>query len=646
MVFGFMADVPDKRQQELGTIRDTVESIWVAIVLAFVLRAFMFEAFVIPTGSMAPRLVGEHWDLVCPACHYDYAYGLIGGEAPRSRARKLPPGDARCPNCGFPFAAGSERTRYVNGGDRVLVLKYLYNFRSPRPWDVIVFRNPQNNQENYIKRLVGLPGETIEIVHGDVYVKQPGEEDWRIRRKTRRQVREALWHVVYDNDYPPNGEMIEAYNASRSPAEQIRPPQWRVVGAEPGEDDADGALRGRGWDLTGQNGRRFAFDAADEAVVRLDAQRRAFGVRYGYNPTARNNGVPDRRQEDICSDLKLSLSFTPDGPDSRLWMSLSAMHVPHEPEARQRLHDLGAAFEQDFRAEIRADGQIRLLRRAAPQDEWRTLAEGRVPALKPGRGYELALSHADYRVTFWFEGEPVLRTTDDQYAPHVGAIKAHLADMRRAMQGGGPLSDDQQQRYGTLRHRPLLSEAESVEFERLRRAITRFCEQWVPTPKVRIGAADGPCALTHVRLQRDVYYTEQSIQGPKDGGHGELLRYAEKLGAADGRTGWGCFGNPITLHDYENDDLDEFYVLGDNSPQSMDSRAWLSAAPTLRLWRKDRRVLHAHADGAEPIYTLGTVPRYNLIGRAFFVYWPAGFRIPGLPGLSPIPNVGRMRLVR
>ena len=55
-----MATSVEKRQHELGVIRETIESVWVAIILAFVLRAFMIEAFVIPTGSMAPRLMGEH----------------------------------------------------------------------------------------------------------------------------------------------------------------------------------------------------------------------------------------------------------------------------------------------------------------------------------------------------------------------------------------------------------------------------------------------------------------------------------------------------------------------------------------------------------------------------------------------------------
>jgi len=58
MLVGFMTAPADKAKRELTAARDTVESIWVAIVLAFVLRAFMFEAFVIPTSGPARRTLG------------------------------------------------------------------------------------------------------------------------------------------------------------------------------------------------------------------------------------------------------------------------------------------------------------------------------------------------------------------------------------------------------------------------------------------------------------------------------------------------------------------------------------------------------------------------------------------------------------
>ena len=58
-----------------SAIREGIESIAVAFVLAFLLRSFAAEAFVIPTGSMAPTLMGAHKDMLCPECGYRYQAG-------------------------------------------------------------------------------------------------------------------------------------------------------------------------------------------------------------------------------------------------------------------------------------------------------------------------------------------------------------------------------------------------------------------------------------------------------------------------------------------------------------------------------------------------------------------------------------------
>src|SRR5262245_16070839 len=57
------------------TFRETVESVVIAFILAFLFRTFEAEAFVIPTGSMAPTLMGRHKDVVCPHCGYEYRAG-------------------------------------------------------------------------------------------------------------------------------------------------------------------------------------------------------------------------------------------------------------------------------------------------------------------------------------------------------------------------------------------------------------------------------------------------------------------------------------------------------------------------------------------------------------------------------------------
>src|SRR5918911_1964307 len=51
-----------------GGWRETIESVAMAVILALLFRGFVAEAFVIPTGSMAPTLDGRHKDLRCPKC--------------------------------------------------------------------------------------------------------------------------------------------------------------------------------------------------------------------------------------------------------------------------------------------------------------------------------------------------------------------------------------------------------------------------------------------------------------------------------------------------------------------------------------------------------------------------------------------------
>jgi signal peptidase I len=168
-----------RRRKNRESFLETLESIVVAFVLAFIFRAFVVEAFVIPTGSMGPTLYGQHAEFTCSDCGYEFAVGADG----RLDSRPV------CPNCGLQQPLTARTPLY--SGDRILVLKFLYDFAEPQRWDVLVFRNPNEPEENYIKRLVGLPGETIELVRGDVTI------DGRIARKTDR-AQEALWMIVHD----------------------------------------------------------------------------------------------------------------------------------------------------------------------------------------------------------------------------------------------------------------------------------------------------------------------------------------------------------------------------------------------------------------------------------------------------------------
>src|SRR6476619_8233270 len=82
-------------------IRETVESIVIAFVLAFLFRTFEAEAFVIPTGSMAPTLMGRHKDVVCPKCGYRYQVSASEEESEDPRRQTSLCIAGKCPLCQY-----------------------------------------------------------------------------------------------------------------------------------------------------------------------------------------------------------------------------------------------------------------------------------------------------------------------------------------------------------------------------------------------------------------------------------------------------------------------------------------------------------------------------------------------------------------
>jgi len=69
----------------------------------------------------------------------------------------------------FKIPSGSMRTTLLEG-DRILVNKFIYHFRQPRRGDIIVFRFPTEPKRPFIKRLVGLGGDQVELRDGSVIV--------------------------------------------------------------------------------------------------------------------------------------------------------------------------------------------------------------------------------------------------------------------------------------------------------------------------------------------------------------------------------------------------------------------------------------------------------------------------------------------
>ena len=161
-------------------IRDICESLVVALFLAFLFKTFEAEAFVIPTGSMAPTLKGRHKDVVCDECHFRFqtsASEEVDSATNRRSGRHVVAGT--CPQCGNTQYFGDDVPETSNDkiapsftGDRILVSKVAFDQRELKRFDVSVFRSPAEPKINFIKRIVGFPNERLRIQYGDLFVQK------------------------------------------------------------------------------------------------------------------------------------------------------------------------------------------------------------------------------------------------------------------------------------------------------------------------------------------------------------------------------------------------------------------------------------------------------------------------------------------
>ena len=232
-------------------MRETVEALVVAFVLALLFRAFIAEAFVIPTGSMAPTLMGAHKDLFCDRCDINFRVGASQERSGGQMFHTLVAGI--CPNCRHVNSLNLDddyaATQTFNG-DRILVSKFAYAISDPERWDVIVFKFPGNPKQNYIKRLVGLPGETISVFGGDIYRRNLGEAP-AANEITRRPPDKllAMRHVVYDSDFQPDALVAAKYPSRWQP--------WREGASSPPDDSWSVKRSGDGLTASIDAGRRI-----------------------------------------------------------------------------------------------------------------------------------------------------------------------------------------------------------------------------------------------------------------------------------------------------------------------------------------------------------------------------------------------------
>jgi signal peptidase I len=497
-----MTDKTAAKTTTAESIANTFEWMITAFILAFVFRAFVLEAFRIPTGSMADTLMGDHFNVRCTQCGYGYEYNFNPYIQDRQRTsagggfyRMVP--SPRCPSCGY-YENASMAVPKANG-DRILVFKSLYQFVEPKRWDVIVFKNPTGPKENYIKRLIGKPGETVEIIDGDIYINE-------VLVRKPPKVQQEMWMPIYNNNYQPIRPMEGRFNEHgwRQPFTNDNNSEWQFNNpSRPVE---------------------FTLDGKPDKIniIFYDAQKgNDFRATYAYGNPMYYKYLP------FCSDLMMKF-------DAKIKDGLGSVGIGF------------TKYQTLYKAWVNSAG-LMVIEKVDSAGKTVELAKKKIGPIQKNKDFFVQFSDADHLLIFEID--------DQKLTFDLGTGK-----------------DNAGQRLSNIE------------------------------PKAIIFGSGG-LVIRNVGLYRDIHYLSTRIDAQDT-----ALRAGE--------------GNPFTLK------ANEYFAMGDNSPDSADSRIW-----------------DVEGIGNNGIsYRMGIVPQDYLVGKAFFVYWPSGFRVGNFQ-FAFIPNAGKMRYI-
>jgi len=414
--------------------REVADSLAIAFILAMVIRHYVLEVFKIPTKSMEPTLLGDPWT-----------------------------------------------------GDKILVNKFAFDFRDPRRWDVVVFKYPKDTSKNYIKRLIALPGETLLIRAGDIFIngeiqrKPWGVQNtlWRRRRNgPRLQPERPL------ND--PQQHWLESYTAAGGE-------RWVP------DDPANWQLSSGDFTLNGRTSSDYQYIAYLSEVLAYENPRRP----------ERRNGEADGSEprqdtrpgvsEFPTSDIMVQFLLVPESLPGEVDVLIQIATAVEYSQVVDRWRIQIPIAEGNVRALLYRDGSLE-------DDTFISRQASRPFPLPLNRPALVQVCNVDHSIIVRIGGVQVLYA---EYEPSVSALK-WPGSLTRA--------------------------------------------------RVLLGGRGAQVTFRRPAIFADLYYT----QNPQV----------------------HAVNEPFTLGE------NEFFVLGDNSANSNDSRDW------------------------------GIVPRHSLVGEAFLVLWP------------------------
>ncbi|QQE12382.1 signal peptidase I [Planctomycetota bacterium] len=531
-----------KQKQPKETLQQTLLSCVFMFACVLIFHAIVFQPFQIPSGSMAPTLLGNHLRVTCEQCGYTFK---LDSHIDKRYFQKEPP--IICPMCAAPNRI---KNAQVSSGDRIIVQKFAYEFTDPKRWDVVVFKTPQHltnlgGEESrgpvndFIKRCIGLPNENLRILDGNVYVQQlkegangeyVAEGDYKIARKHENEkAQRAMFVPIYYSQYIPNDG---GYGSHRvfSAGGLKQQYYWSTPWVADADSKSNWQLdKVRTYEYKGKSASTITFDFKKSNAYNI------FAV-YPYNQFRR----PFSNQHPV-EDIRLGMKVDPQNGAADLVLSTTGRWMQDE---------------RKLSAAINKDGFVTLTSKALEGDDERVLGKAEIKPITSMTDVEL-----------WFIDQELALLVN-------GEIKISVAyDMS----------------MDAVMKRP----AASI------------------TPTISI-QTNSPVKLHEVELDRDLYYTSKPLNKVA---HGGLHRENGAAMPAVDKTELALHGN-------------EFFMVGDNTPWSNDSRFWDSTEP----W------VSANYMSGDGDRDRGIVPRELLVGKAMMVFYPGTHK-------WFIPHFGDMRLI-
>ncbi|MBO6487596.1 MAG: signal peptidase I [Pelagibacteraceae bacterium] len=162
----------------IAKIVDNIKTLIIALVIAIIIRSLFFQPFYIPSSSMEPTLLVGDRIFVSK-----YTYGFSKHS--------------------FPFSPPVLNKRIFNS--------------KPDYGDLIVFKTPTDNRTDFIKRLIGFPGDEIQFINGELYLNKKKIIREKIQEKFQIKCGEEINEVISYMETLPNGKRyLAVYNKTGS----------------------------------------------------------------------------------------------------------------------------------------------------------------------------------------------------------------------------------------------------------------------------------------------------------------------------------------------------------------------------------------------------------------------------------------------